>query len=130
MLNACRQGSRFSNAGLFRKRMVSLPRYPTRRLYLEREVLWCIELRMEEDQMGERYDHFFPDIPYTLGGLASLDRDGHRYFDMRQAFTRLPFQQVPARLAVDMREIWETIRNFTPEYLIALGPRNISDSLK
>jgi hypothetical protein len=112
----------------FTRRTVGVPRYPTRRLYLHQEVSWCIELYMEEDESGHRYDHFFPDIPYTLGGLAWLDRDSHRYFDRRRAFTRLPFHQVPGRLAVDLRETWEGIRHFTPDYLIALGPREFRDS--
>jgi hypothetical protein len=114
----------------FTRRTIGVPRYPTRRLYLDREVRWCIELYMEEDERGQRYDHFFPDIPYTLGGIASLDRDGHRYYDLHRAFTRLPFQQVPERLAVGLREMWERIRHFTPDYLIALGHKKISDSKK
>lgn len=84
---------------------------------------------MDEDEHGERYDHFFPDVPYTLSGGAWMDRGGHRYFDMSvMAFNRLPFQQIPVRLSADLRKTWERIRHFTPDYLIALGPRKLGVS--
>jgi hypothetical protein len=108
----------------FVRRTFGVSRYPARLLDLRREVSWCIELRMEDGDGGQRYDHFFPDIPYTLGGGAWLDRDGHRYFDVSTiAFTRLPFSQLAARLGGDLRKTWERIRHFTPDYLVGLGPR-------
>ena|ERR1041385_7869007 len=56
----------------FARRTTGISRYPMRRLDLHREVSWFIELRMDEDERGERYDTFFPDIPYTLSGGAWL----------------------------------------------------------
>jgi hypothetical protein len=108
----------------FARRTTGVTRYPIRRLDRHGEVSWFIELRMDEDERGERFDRFFPDVPYTLGGGAWMDRGGHRYFDVSViTFTRLPFQQIPSRLASDLRQTWERIRHFTPDYLIALGPR-------
>ena len=107
----------------FAQRTTGVTRYPIRRLDLHRDVSWFIELRMDDDERGERYDHFFQEIPYTLGGGAWMDRDGHRYADVSViAFTRLPFHQLASRLGVDLRQIWERIRSFTPDYLVALGP--------
>jgi hypothetical protein len=110
----------------FVRRTVGLSRYPARLLDLRREVRWCIDLRMDENAGGVRYDEFFPDIPYTLSGGAWLDLDGNRYFDVGNiAFTRLPFRQLPERLGEDLRQTWDRIRHFTPDYLVALGPREL-----
>ena len=54
----------------FARRTTGISRYPMRRLDLHREVSWFIELRMEEDEHGQRYNHFFPDAPYWLCGGA------------------------------------------------------------
>jgi hypothetical protein len=95
-----------------------------RRLNLHREVSWFIELRMEEDEHGERYDHFFPDVPYWLSGGAWTDLDGYRYaLDGVVTFRRLPFRLLSARLAADLRLTWEQIRGCSRDSLVSLGPR-------
>jgi hypothetical protein len=79
---------------------------------------------MEEDEHGQRYDHFFPDVPYSLGGGAWIDVDGYRYAsETVSAFKRLPFRLLTSRLPADLRSTWDGIRGFTPDYLISLGPR-------
>ena len=108
----------------FARRTTGISRYPMRRLDLHQEVSWFIELRMEEDEHGQRYDHFFPDAPYWLCGGAWIDLDGYRYgSDRVDAFQRLPFRLLTSRLAADLRSTWERIRGFTPDYLVSLGPR-------
>jgi hypothetical protein len=47
----------------FVRKTTGISRYPTRYLRLSREVDWFIELAMELDEQGERYEQFFPDIP-------------------------------------------------------------------
>ena len=94
-----------------------------RRLVLHREVSWFIDLRTDEDERGERYETFFPDIPYTLTGGAWIDREGRRYANVSVvAFSRLPFTLLSSRLAADLRETWQRIREFSIDYLLARGP--------
>jgi hypothetical protein len=107
----------------FARRTTGISRYPMRRLDLHREVSWFIELRMDEDERGERYDTFFPDIPYTLSGGAWVDREGRRYADVSAVtFSRLPFQQLPSRLPDGLRDTWQRIQRFSLDYLLARGP--------
>ena len=108
----------------FVRRTTGVSRYPMRRLDLPGQVNWFIELWMEVDERGERYDHFFPDIPYSLAGGAAIDLDGYRYISEPSAtFQRLPFRLLAARLPADLRLTWERMRILTPEHLISLGPR-------
>ena len=107
----------------FARRTVGVSRYPMRRLNLHREVNWFIELRMAENERGERYDAFFPDIPYSLGGGAWIDRDGRRYADASAVtFSRLPFHQLSSQLAVGLRDTWRRIQGFSLDYLLTRGP--------
>jgi hypothetical protein len=108
----------------FLRRTTGVSRYPMRRLDLHRQVRWFIELRLEEDEHGQRYDHFFPDIPYSLAGGAWIDLDGYLYASEAVAtFQRLPFRLLTTRLPADLRSTWERIRSFTADDLVSLGPR-------
>jgi len=108
----------------FVRRTTGISRYPMRRLDLHRQVSWFIELRMGEDEHGQRYDHFFPDVPYWLSGGAWIDLEGYRYgSEGIVTFQGVPFCLLGARLASDLRSTWERIRGFTPDYLVSLGPR-------
>jgi len=108
----------------FVRRTTGISRYPMRCLDLHRQVSWFIELWMEEDEHGQRYDHFFPDIPYSLAGGAWIDLEGYRYVsDGVATFQRVRFRLLTSRLAADLSSAWERIRGFTPDYLVSLGPR-------
>lgn len=107
----------------FKRRTTGISRYPMRRLDLHKDVSWFIELRMEEDEHGQRYDAFFPDVPYTLGGGAWVDQAGRRYADVSAiTFSRLPFHQLSSRLDVDLRDTWRRIQEFTLDDLLARPP--------
>jgi hypothetical protein len=108
----------------FVRRTTGISRYPMRRLDLHQQVSWFIELWMEEDEHGQCYDHFFPDIPYSLAGGAWIDLEGYRYAsDSVATFQRVPFSILTSRLAADLRSTWDRIRGFTSDYLVSLGPR-------
>jgi hypothetical protein len=108
----------------FSRTTTGIGRYPMRRLDLHGQVNWFIELCMMEDEHGQRYDHFFPEIPYTLAGGAWLDVDGYRYAaDVVTGFERLPFRLVGSRLAVDLRALWERLSGLTSDRLVSLGRR-------
>lgn len=118
---------RFCQETGFEQCTAGISRYPMRRLELHREVSWFIELRMDLDESGQRYDAFFPAIPYSLGGGAWVDREGWRYADVNViAFTRLPFHLFSSRLEDDLSKTWQLIREFSRNYLLTLPPVQLS----
>ena len=48
-------------------------RYPNRHITQEGFILRSIQVSMETDRHGERFDHFFPEIPYNIFGAAWID---------------------------------------------------------
>jgi len=108
----------------FSRQTTGISRYPMRRLVLYREVQSWIELRMLENGQGERYDRFFPDIPYWLGGGGWVDLQGYRYAtDPVYTFDKLPFRLLVPQLASGLISTWESIRGITVDYLVSLGPK-------
>jgi hypothetical protein len=78
----------------------ALGRYPHRSAILGGRVCRKIDLKMDEDPEGNRFDEFFPDIPYTLWAIAWLDENTTRYGDGGfTVFERLPFSKVKTVLA-------------------------------
>jgi hypothetical protein len=47
--------------------------YPNRRITREESVVRSIHISMDMDERGQRFDHFFPDIPYIVWGGAWVD---------------------------------------------------------
>ena len=108
----------------FTRQTTRISRYAMRRLVLYRDVHWWIELRMLEDEPGRRYDTFFPEIPYWLGGGGWVDLKGYRYSsDPVATFERLPFRLLVPQLAGGLQSTWQRIRGYTVEGLVSLGPR-------
>jgi hypothetical protein len=52
-------------------------RYPNRHICQEGAVYRSIQISMDESPSGERFDRFFPDIPYTVFGAAWIDDHSH-----------------------------------------------------
>jgi hypothetical protein len=48
-------------------------RYPNRRITQEGSVMRSIHISMNDAPNGERFDQFFPDIPYSIWGFAWID---------------------------------------------------------
>jgi hypothetical protein len=49
-------------------------RYPQRKMHKQCGMVWrSIQISMDIRPDGERYDEFFPDIPYTVFGAAWVD---------------------------------------------------------
>jgi hypothetical protein len=83
----------------------ALGRYPHKSAVLEGEVCRKIDLQMETDLDGHRFDHFFPEIPYTLWAGAWLDESDSRYGDGGIIiFERLPFFRVKEVLLESLAE--------------------------
>ncbi len=53
-------------------------RYPNRRITQEGAVLRSIHISLDDAPSGERFDQFFPDIPYTIFGAAWIDDHSQR----------------------------------------------------
>ena len=108
----------------FARQTSGISRYAMRRLVLSRDVQWWIELRMLEDENGERYDEFFPDVPYWLGGGGWVDLKGYRYAtDRVDTFERMPFRLLAPKLAEGLQSTWDSIRGYTVDYLVSLSPK-------
>ena len=48
-------------------------RYPNRRISKIGSVIRSIHISMDDAPNGERFDQFFPDIPYSIFGMAWID---------------------------------------------------------
>jgi hypothetical protein len=48
-------------------------RYPNRRITQEGLIFRSIHVAMADQPDGQRFDHFFPEIPYTIFGGAWID---------------------------------------------------------
>lgn len=72
-------------------------RYPNRRIMGEGFVSRTIHITMDEMPNGERYNHFFPDIPYTLFGGAWID-DHEKH--IRLSCAGVSMQGVPFTLLI------------------------------
>lgn len=108
----------------FSRQTTGISRYAMRRLVLNREVRWWIELRMLEDEHGNRYDSFFPEAPYHLGGGGFVDLNGYRYSsDPVATFERMPFHLLVPQLSAGLDKTWQRICNYTLDELVSLGPK-------
>jgi hypothetical protein len=72
-------------------------RYPNRRVTQEGAVFRSIQISMDVAQNGERFDRFFPDIPYTVFGAAWIDDRSQR---MRWHCPNIRIERVPFRILV------------------------------
>jgi hypothetical protein len=114
---------RFCQRTGFERCTSGVGRYPKRRLELHSEMSWFIELGMDLNEHGQRYDVFYSAIPYSLGGGAWIDRNGWRYADRSViAFSRMPFHQLSSRLEDGLISTWQLIRGFNLDHLLALPP--------
>jgi hypothetical protein len=93
----------------------ALGRYPHRSAVLILDgVCRKIDLQMEEDSDGQRFDEFFPDIPYLLWAGAWLDEGGVRYYDRGfLVFEHLPFSRVKQILAESLGQAAQRIARAT-----------------
>ena len=108
----------------FSRQTTGISRYAMRRLVFYQDVQWWIELRMLEDEQGQRYDTFFPDVPYWLGGGGWIDLKGYRYCsDPVVTFERLPFRLLVPQLAGGLHATWQRIGVYTVARLVSLGPK-------
>ncbi len=107
----------------------TLGRYPHRSAVLYNRVCRKIDLQMDDDSDGKRFDEFFPDIPYTLWAGAWLDDGDVRYGASRPSdanffmFERLPFLRVKQVLLESLRQAAQRLAGVTDTALRESGIR-------
>ena len=103
----------------------ALGRYPHRSAVLNGRVCRKIDLQMDEDLDGHRFDEFFPDIPYTLWAGAWLDDDTVRYCDAGfTIFQRLPFSKVKSVLPEALSQAASRLEVVTDSSLKQFGKQS------
>lgn len=103
----------------------ALGRYPHRSAVQNGRVCRKIDLQMCEDSAGQRFDQFFPEIPYRLWAGAWLDEDTTRYSDGGfLVFDRLPFSKVMCVLADALTQATQRLTTVTEASLRTSGRRS------
>jgi hypothetical protein len=79
---------------------------------------------MDHDFNDEKFDEFFPDIPYTLWAGAWLDEGDWRYSNEGfRVFERLPFSRVKEVLADSFAQAARRLEPITESSLKDSGKR-------
>jgi hypothetical protein len=98
-------------------------RYPNRRITQEGQLLRSIVIQMECDEKGERYDHYFPDIPYSLWGGTWIDdpKQATRWSGPSILIQRVPFSTLTRTFHLHLGHIHEYLSQVTESYVLACG---------
>jgi hypothetical protein len=107
---------RFLSESGYSENTGALGRYPHRSAVLVLDGGACrkIDLQMETGSDGQRFDEFFPDIPYSLWAGAWLDEGGVRYRDRGfLAFEHLPYSRVRQILPESLAQAAQRIARAT-----------------
>lgn len=98
-------------------------RYPNRRITQHGLVLRSIEIAMEMDEHGQRFDRFFPDIPYIVWGGAWLDDDStHTRFSSPHIRTwAIPFSALVPHLTVYLDHFHSYLSGITEDFIREYG---------
>jgi hypothetical protein len=98
-------------------------RYPNRRITQEGRLLRSITIQMDNTPKGERYDSFFPTIPYTIWGGAWIDDFARqtRWLGPSIRIEGIPFTSLIASLDLHLRHFHEYLSCLTESYILACG---------
>lgn len=106
----------------------SIGRYPRIRIQKQGEVARWLDLSMELDEDGNRYEIFFDEVPYELAAGANFHIEdgtqyGHRFQKSFAVFSGRPFKAVPENLLEDLRKGAEEIEEWTAAMLKEHGEK-------
>ena len=109
---------------------LSVGRYPSRRITQEGLVFRSIHIAMADQPDGQRFDHFFPDIPYTIFGGAWIDdQQSHKRWHSAFLNTReIPFSLLLETLPLYLDHFHDYLAHITEDHIYAyacttsLGP--------
>ena len=82
-----------------------------------------IQIVMDMDEHGQRFDHFFPEIPYIVGGSAWIDdHSTHTRFSSPHIGTWvIPFSVLAHHLTVYLDHIHSYLSALTEDFIRAYG---------
>lgn len=98
-------------------------RYPNRRIAQEGLINRSIHVSMADRPDGQRFDRFFPDIPYTIFGGAVIDDQAQRkrwhapFLHTRE----IPFSSLLRVLPVYLEHFHEYLSRITVEQIHTFG---------
>ena len=98
-------------------------RYPNRRITQGGRLLRSIVVQMDCTIEGERYDHFFPDIPYTIWGGAWID-DAEKKMRLPGPsirVERVPFSALVPALVLHLQHFHGYLSRVPEHYILACG---------
>jgi hypothetical protein len=94
-------------------------RYPNRRITQEGRVLRSIHISMDDAASGERFDQFFPDVPYTIFGAAWIDDHSRlmRWSSPNIRIEGVPFCVLVRTLQIHLAHFHSYLSSITEEYI-------------
>jgi hypothetical protein len=95
--------------------------YPNRRINHEGIVMRSIIIEMDVAADGQRFDQFFPDIPYTISSAAWIDdfQALTRWRGPFIAFRGLPFPVLVRTLQLHLDHFHRFLSTITEDYIRA-----------
>jgi hypothetical protein len=111
-------------------------RYPNRRITQHGLVMRSIEIAMDVDEHGRRFDRFFPDIPYMVWGGAWVDDEPTqtRFNGPHLKIWKIPFPAMARHLTIYLEHFHFYLSGLTEDYIRAYGapsrlavPPSVSD---
>ncbi|HWC58513.1 MAG TPA: hypothetical protein VHC44_02385 [Verrucomicrobiae bacterium] len=98
-------------------------RYPNRRITQEGRLLRSIVIQMECDGKGERYDSFFPDIPYSIWGGTWIDdvKQATRWSGPSILIERIPFSTLTRTFYLHLSHFHDYLSRVTESYILECG---------
>ena len=102
-------------------------RYPNRRITEEGDVMRSIHISMDHQEDGTRFDHFFPEIPYTIWGGVWFDENEKRtrWCGPSIWIERVPFSALVAALPLHLRHFHDYLALATRDYIKACACTSI-----
>jgi hypothetical protein len=96
-------------------------RYPNRRITQEQKVMRSIHIQMDLTLEGNRYDQFFPEIPYTTWGGTWIDDFTRkiRWLGPSISLQRIPFSNLRADLNLHLNHFHGYLSGISEDYVKA-----------
>ena len=97
--------------------------YPNRRVTLDGVIVRSIHISMDMNEHGQRFDHFFPEIPYIVFGSAWIDDWAiHTRFSSPHIQTwAIPFSALERHLTVYLNHFHSYLSALTEDFIRDYG---------
>jgi hypothetical protein len=100
---------------------LSCGRYPNRRITQEGLIFRSIQVAMADQPDGQRFDRFFPEIPYTIFGGAWVDdqRTRKRWHSAFLNTREIPFWLLLTTLPLYLNHFHDYLSRITEDHIYA-----------